>query len=68
MPYFAYAVGAVSNTQEAFIQGGIKSPGPPFIVSYKARLSFFDGTVTSLPTSLSVSYPGDSQVTNSPFE
>ena len=68
MPYSSHWMATVSNTQEAFIQGGIKSPGPPFTVSYKARLSFFDGTVTSLPTSLSMSYPGDSQVTNSPFK
>lgn len=68
MPYASYWMATVSNTQEAFIQGGVTSPGPPFTLSYKARLSFFDGTVASLPTSLSMSYPGDSQVTNSPFK
>jgi hypothetical protein len=68
MPYSAYAVGAVSNTQEAFLHGGVIPNGPPWASSRKNRLTFSDGTLSTLTSGSNIGHRGDDGCTNSPFK
>jgi hypothetical protein len=68
MPYVAYAVGAVSNTYEAFLHGGVIPGGPPWASSRKHRLTFSDDTLNTLPSGFAVGHRGDDGCTNSTFK
>lgn len=68
--YSTYNIGAVSNTYEAFIHAGRKSPSPPFTLSNKSRIIFATDTYDILASSnsLSITHEGDTGVANTPFK
>ena len=69
MPYSTQSCIAVSDTQHVMLSGGYQSPGPPYALSYKAKLTFSNDTFSALPGPyLNIAHPGDTGFTNSPFK
>lgn len=68
MPYSTRACLAVSDTQNVILSGGYQ-PGPPYVLSNKAKLTFSDDTFSTLPGPyFSMAHYGDTGFTNSPFK